>query len=252
MAELKKEETDSNTKQTNKSMEQRKYPQRIQEVFNYLDANPMSIVGQKMYYKPAQQLSNTKRDLVHLYEKLETLDFDTSNTSSQHHAQVTRALLYLSLNGIDECHNLVTPYSWPSYTSFGGAPVFNSAASQNACYAHAFTHRREGQNVGEFGTGWNNSNYWFGQTGRHQVVFPLIAKYAYDIVYDQEKKESTYQAHKQITKFLQSILKMDHQNKQQFQLQWDAYKFNNLCELAVKQRDKTLMAFCEDVWNQEW
>merc|ERR1712244_28328 len=127
------------------------------------------------------------------------------------------------MNAIDECHNLVTPLSWPSSTSFGGKPISGSSASQNACYAHALTHRREGEYVGEFGTGWNNSNYWFGQTGTHNVIFPLIAKYSYDIVYNDKLKKSQYQTHKQITKFLQSILIiLNNQNndKQKFKLEW--------------------------------
>eukprot|EP01084_Bolivina_argentea_P113431 202152_1 len=224
------------TKQTNKSIEQSKYPQKMQEIFDYLDHTPMSIIGQKMYYKPSNQLSNN-RNIIELVNKLETLDFNASNKSScMHHARICRGLLYLSLNGIDECHNLVTPLSWPSYTSFGGQPIYNSPSQQNACYAHALTHRREGQNIGEFGSGWNNSNYWFGQTGNHKIIFPQIAKYSYDIVHGNLKKLE-YQKHKKITTFLQSILRMNYNNKQEqkFLLEWKPSLFSNLCEKAVRQ-----------------
>ena len=241
-----------NTKETNKSIEENKYPERMQDVFNYLESKPFSIIGQQMQYKRTDKLSNKNRDLTEIYDKLETLDFDTSNkTSSLHHAQVTRGLLYLSMNGIDECHNLVTPLSWSSYTSFGGKYIDNSPANQNACYSHALTHRREGQYIGEFGTGWNNSCYWFGQTGKHKILFPKIAKYATDIVYNNHD-QNKYKNNKQITKFLQSILVIKNKNNKQFDLQWDPQSFSNLCEKAVKQRDNTLMSYCQDVANKEW
>lgn len=121
------------TKDTNNIIEQSSYPQRMTEILEYLEESPMSITGHKMYYKKTSQLSS-KRDLSELYDSLETLDFDPQSLSSIHHAQVCRGLLYLSMNAIDECHNLVTPLSWPSSTSFGGNPIPGSSASQNACY----------------------------------------------------------------------------------------------------------------------
>lgn len=119
--------------------------------------------------------------------------------------------------------------------------------------AHALTHRREGEYVGEFGTGWNNSNYWFGQTGRHNVVFPEIAQFAYDVVYDDKLQKMQYRKHKEIVKFLQSILKMNGKNSQKkFTLKWNSHSFTNLCEKAVQRKDKVLMQFCSDVANKEW
>ena len=109
--------------------------------------------------------------------------------------------------------------------------------------------------VGEYGTGWNNSNYWSGQTGDHEIVYPLIAKYSYDIVHGKLKK-SDYQKDKDIGKFLQSMLKMNKQQTQsaekQFALKWKPRSFSNLCEKAVKQRDVVLMEFCQDIANKEW
>ena len=113
------ESIDFQTKQTNKHVEQSKYPQRMQDVLDCLDENPMSIIGQKMQYKPTGSLSNN-RDLVNLCNKLETLDFDSSNKSvSIHHAQICRGLLYLSLNAIDECHKLSAHSSLKEYPFIG-------------------------------------------------------------------------------------------------------------------------------------
>ena len=102
-----KEATNFQTKQVNKRVEQQTYPQRMQDVLDYLDEKPMSIIGHKMQYKATANLSDD-RDLLDLYGKLETLDFDAGNkASSIHHAQVCRGLLYLAVNGIDECHKLI-------------------------------------------------------------------------------------------------------------------------------------------------
>ena len=69
----------------------------MQQVLDYLDSCPMLIVGQKMYYKPFNQLSNKNRNLTELCEKLETLDFDIKGTSlSSHHAQVSRIIIFIN------------------------------------------------------------------------------------------------------------------------------------------------------------
>eukprot|EP01062_Namystynia_karyoxenos_P074507 TRINITY_DN71427_c0_g1_i1.p2 TRINITY_DN71427_c0_g1~~TRINITY_DN71427_c0_g1_i1.p2 ORF type:complete len:241 (+),score=63.53 TRINITY_DN71427_c0_g1_i1:79-801(+) len=96
-------------------------------------------------------------------EEVRKLGAGDSGVAS-HFAQVARGLLLLAAGGVDECHNAVTPFSWDSSTEFAGPAVRGSPAAAVATYAHALVHRREGCNQGEFGTGYNNSNYWFGRT----------------------------------------------------------------------------------------
>ncbi len=53
------------------------------------------------------------------------------------------ALLQLACGGLDECHDRITPFSWDSYTLFGGPPVLPSLlhllrscahSEQSACF----------------------------------------------------------------------------------------------------------------------
>jgi hypothetical protein len=63
-------------------------------------------------------------------------------TARQRHViDVLLGLLYLACGGLDEAHALVTPHSWPSSTSFAGAPIRNSPVAKQATYAHAMVHR---------------------------------------------------------------------------------------------------------------
>ena len=81
------------------------------------------------------------------------------------HARVAVGLLLLGLGAADECHAVVTPLSWEDGTHFGGPPILGSAARAEASYAHALVHRYEAWHVGEYGTGWHNSAFWFGLVG---------------------------------------------------------------------------------------
>eukprot|EP01083_Nonionella_stella_P025833 71138_1 len=219
---------------------QPKYPKALQEILSYITDNPMSIIGQKMYYKPMNQLST--KHLHGFHDKIQALNLTSSeNNKSKHHAIVCQGLLYLALDGLDHCHDLVTPFSWSSYTGFAGQPVRNSPAKQSACYAHALTHRREGQFQGEFGSGWNNSGFWIGSTGNH-VLYPKVAQYCCAAISNEQNK---YKKHKHILKFFQSMTKKDPPT-------WDPYQFVNLCEHAAESQDKKLMIFCEDIANAEW
>lgn len=113
-----------------------------------------------------------------LYDRLEHLPVDRLNApmaaltkdlegaiaslGGSDYARVAVALLLLGGGGADECHDLVTPLSWPDHTPFAGAPVPNSPAEEQATHAHALVHRKEAWHIGEFGTGWQNSGFWFG------------------------------------------------------------------------------------------
>merc|ERR1712014_351095 len=88
--------------------------------------------------------------------------------------------LCLMLGAVDEAHNLVTPHSWASPTTFGGQPKLSSTSRQDANYCHVIVHRLEGENPGEFGTGFNNSGYWMGKAfaGDDHPIFPKLLEAA--------------------------------------------------------------------------
>ena len=75
------------------------------------------------------------------------------------------ALVLLGHGYTDECHNLITPLSWPQDIHFAYKPSIYNQVSNNiklyATYIHSLVHRREGFNVGEFSmVGFQNANYW--------------------------------------------------------------------------------------------
>ncbi|ETO21961.1 hypothetical protein RFI_15243 [Reticulomyxa filosa] len=135
----------------------------------------------------------------------------------------------------------VTPLSWPSSTSFGGDPIKNVDRNVGnlACYAHALVHRREGQNVGEFGTGWNNSLYWFSNTNGIEEVGNDLQNMTVKIYNSEEK----FGKNELLKNFVDSLTKSK---------KWDHSKFVHLCENAVKNKNDTNMQFCQQLINQEW
>jgi len=54
------------------------------------------------------------------------------------------------LIGLDEAHDIVLPFSWPSPT-FAGPSIPNSPAAKESEYCHAMIHRKEGDFIGELG-----------------------------------------------------------------------------------------------------
>lgn len=189
----------------------------------------MPVEGCKMYYQRIHDLPHGRYS-SELYAQLQTIDLDDLS-SNKDSANVLLGLLYLRCGGIDEAHDIVTPYSWSSPESFAaGPPVLHSPAHQDACYAHAMVHRREGQHVGEFGTGWNNSSYWFGTVGTH----PIYSK-VYDFANTQAQKNPILQQH--IAAFGNA---------------WNPRQFLKLCETAVAKMDKNLGDFCQDIIHEEW
>jgi hypothetical protein len=88
---------------------------------------------------------------------------------------------------------------------------------------------REGQNPGEFGSGWNNSGYWAGMVGEHEV-FRDVHAVATLLSKGSERMERMMQA--------------DHPNGQ-----WNPKRFLGLCMMAVAESDDELLAFCGQVNN---
>ena len=133
--------------------------------------------------------------------------------------------------GLDEAHDIVLPYSWPSPT-FCGPPVPNSPAANESEYCHAMVHRLEGPNLGELGMyGYDNACFWFGRTGRHRL-FPEVQKTSIEIA--KEFKDGQ--------KYIASISKGD----------WSPDDFTLMCRDALANDDKDLWDYCNRVTNMEW
>ena len=109
-------------------------------------------------------------------ERLKVLE--QTGQSAGDSAAATCALLQLACGGLDECHNRITPMSWPDGTLFGGPPIYNSVARDDATLLHCLTHVCEGRYPGEFGTGWNNAAFWNGQVGDEHPVFVQVQQAA--------------------------------------------------------------------------
>jgi hypothetical protein len=138
-----------------------RYPDRVEEVLAFLEAHPFSMHGQKMLYLDLDQLDSMRLpDVVEglkgeelISVKYESQTITPLNPGSilakEHMADVTAAMMFLACGGLDEAHDLVLPYSWPMATPFGGPPVKDSEAANDAEYCHSLVHRHEGQHFGE-------------------------------------------------------------------------------------------------------
>jgi hypothetical protein len=79
--------------------------------------------------------------------------------------QIALAIMLLGYGYTDECHNLITPLSWPDDIHFAAGPSVYHQTSTDAralaTYTHCLVHRREAFNIGEFGmVGFANANFW--------------------------------------------------------------------------------------------
>ena len=116
--------------------------------------------------------------LQDLPSTVETL-FPPSDVEKRHFGLVATALILIGNGFTDECHNLVTPLSWPDDIYFGYGPSVYSQVSAEArayaTYVHCLVHRREAFNVGEFGmVGFANANYWSNAVAKSPGVNLLL------------------------------------------------------------------------------
>lgn len=122
-----------------------------------------------LYFESLESLkalrSSPSFDLLHhLPSTIESL-FPPSDADKRHFGIVATALILIGNGFTDECHNIITPLSWPDDVHFAhGASVFadvSSEARAYASYVHCLVHRREAFNMGEFGMmGFANANFW--------------------------------------------------------------------------------------------
>lgn len=150
----------------------------------------------------------------------------------QDRSEVAAAILCLMLGAIDEAHNLVTPHSWPSPTTYGGPAKYASEARDDASYCHMIVHRMEGENLGEFGTGFDNSKYWiskaFGSSGH--AIFPQLKEVATALASESSEARAGLKT---------------------MGVKWDPVQFNKLCADALLLEDEDLQRFCSKVQTEE-
>jgi len=202
---------------------------KLVEVFRYLEQHPARLSGTEMGYEPSEIMARRKgRPFLDTPASSLTPDDIPSGGSSLDHAKVACSALQLACGGLDECHNAITPLSWDAPTHFGGAPV-DSAARPEATLLHHLVHMREGQHVGEFGTGWNNAGFWSGALGPHPVLRQAHAAAA-ELARGNER--------------LEHCMASDHPGGE-----LNPRKFLGLCLVAERDGDGELVGFCEGVEN---
>ncbi|GAX09988.1 hypothetical protein FisN_11Lh019 [Fistulifera solaris] len=86
-------------------------------------------------------------------------------TETRHFGTISIALILLGHGLTDECHDLITPLSWPNDIHFAHGPsIYHEvlpSARAYASYVHSLVHRKEAFHHGEFGLmGFQNANYW--------------------------------------------------------------------------------------------
>jgi hypothetical protein len=84
---------------------------------------------------------------------------------TRHFGTISIALILLGHGLTDECHDLITPLSWPDDIHFANGPSLydqvSPLARAYASYVHSLVHRKEAFHSGEFGMmGFQNANYW--------------------------------------------------------------------------------------------
>lgn len=95
----------------------------------------------------------------------------TTENEVRHFGSISLALILLGHELTDECHNLITPLSWPDDIHFANGPSVYSQVSPSArayaSYVHSLVHRKETFHHGEFGMmGFQNANYWSSATSK--------------------------------------------------------------------------------------
>lgn len=118
-------------------------------------------------------VSNLAFTLDELFPALSTQEFEKRCFGT-----ISVALICLGNGLTDEAHDLVTPLSWPSETSFGyGPPIVSKIppeAKSFATHVHCLVHRKEGFHIGEFGMeGFNNAAYWASSVKRSEGMSSL-------------------------------------------------------------------------------
>ena len=101
-------------------------------------------------------------------------------------------------------------------------------------YCHIIIHRMEGENLGEFGSGFNNSRYWLGQAFSYgqseHPIFPQLRQ-------DAEQLVGSCHDGKVLLRNMGP--------------KWEPSLFNKLCEDALLTEDPEVLEFCKAVQTRE-
>ena len=164
------------------------YTERVESVLVYQKDNQMTHQAPEMLYRSFDELdpsrlpdvveSMTREDMIisNTFKESSSINSPLFTKEQEHFADVMLALLYLTVGGQDEAHDIVLPYSLPEDTDWGGHAIFDSPALASSRYCHGMVHRMEGMYVGELGMiGWDNSCSWFDETP-WPMDHPLYAK----------------------------------------------------------------------------
>lgn len=174
-------------------------------------------------------------------------------------ASVCAALIYLGGSGAaDEAHNIVTPLSWPHATVFGGEPKPDGPAATEAAYVHALIHRLEANHVGEFGTGYHNSAFWFASFGDHPI-FPQIREVALRAAEESPANDCKLVQRFAVEALMDRCARGRHThvgNDSDAALsplfcRWAPVAFNGLLAQAFSTSDDALRGYCEHVATAE-
>ena len=123
-----------------------------------------------LYYESLESLNAVRNVPTYLHllndlpSHIESL-FPPTDTEKRQFGLVATALILIGNGFTDECHNLITPLSWPDDIHFAYGPSVYSQTSVDAralaSYVHCLVHRKEALNLGELGMmGFANANYW--------------------------------------------------------------------------------------------
>ena len=224
------------------------YTERVKDVMEFIQENPINVKSQRMFYVPTSQLDPARlpdvvenlqaEDVILERKEHDRINRPQLNKMEEHMADVTVAMLYLACGGMDESHNIVLPYSWPDQEAMSGPPILNSPAIKESEYCHALVHRKEGDILGELGTiGFNNCKFWFRKTGYHPL-FKVVNKEALAL-------GSKYPGSRSVASFLDQI--KGNENV------WHPDVFSDLCANALTSReDEDMMKFCNELSGKEW
>jgi len=170
-----------------------------------------------------------------------TANAESENDETYHFGLISLSLLLIGHGLTDECHNLVTPLSWPDDIHFAHGPsVYHQATpavQAYASYVHCLVHRNEAFHVGEFGMmGFQNANYWSNAAHRssaaHELPFSAMRQAVSALCQDKNDK------------WCERLLPADGS--------WDSRPVHQLCATVL--RDPTndrLRMFAEDVVKAE-
>lgn len=163
--------------------------------------------------------SNAVTDKM-LHESI-TNAFEYDKNNQDH--QVLCSLLWISVNGLDQCHEIVQ----------------QMRSNHDATYIHSLLHRLEGENIGELGLkGWSNADYWNDQLGNHPF-FPSVLNYSIEL----NQANNKYQNNVRLNKFVNSLSTTG---------QWDPSLLINLCIQSFRDYDEKSIEYCEAITTYEY